>query len=259
MQFDRRPALSLPRWRALALPLVTLLFSWAAPSQSHPADISHLKVKVEPRRIEFRVTFNLHTLQQFLRIDADKNGKLSKRELSAAEAPLRDYLGSHVLVTINGADSNLGEPRRMERMWLDDDGEIAAGEIAAGDYPQRFVDFTFIKFSQPLVEELWVGFKIFEDAGALHVVQAIFEQDGKPAEISFTRDEPEYAWVTDFADTAATSPEPAAAMGADPTSTKSSVHPVALVTGILALTFTWLLLRKVNRISRGGFRIGPRE
>lgn len=223
---------------------------------AHPADISHLKVKVEPQRIEFRLTFNLYTLQQFHRLDSDNDGKITKQELDAGELPLRDYLAKHVLITINGEDSDLGAARQMERMWPADS---AGSDVAASDFPQRFVDFTFVKDVVPVVETVWIGFNIFKETGELHVVQAVFEQDGRPAEVTFSLYEPEYLWDTGFPEPQNAPVEPAPPPESAAPVEKRGISTLVIVIGLLAIIGTWLLLRKVRRIARGSFYIGPRE
>ena len=127
----------------------------------------------------------------------------------------------------------------------------------AADYGQRFVDFSFLKTTEQTIEKLWVGFNIFKETGELHVVQAAFEQDGKPEEVSFSRNEPEYLWETDFEEVEKPVAETVAASDVEASPKSRGVHPAVLVIGLIAIGGTWMLLRKVNKISRGGFRIGP--
>lgn len=246
-------------WPA-ALLFVIFHSSFVIPVKGHPADNSQARIKVEPQHLEFRLTFNLYSLQQFHRLDIDGDGRITKQELDAAEPVLREYLKKHVLVTINGQDSDLGEARSMARMWP---AESAGADIPVPDYGQRFVDFTFEKNVTPLVETVWLGFDIFKETGDLHVVHGAFEQDGKPEEVTFDRSEPEYLWDTGFdasrgAEHAATN----AATGDTDPQTAAKSHGLNLwVVAIFAIaaTATLLLLRKVKRISRGSFCIGPRE
>lgn len=241
-------------WCALAARFAIVGMAFVGPASAHPADISHLKVKVEPRRLELRLTFNLYTLQQFHPLDKDGDGRISKPELDSAENPLRAYLGEHVLITINGEDATLGEARRMERLWP---VESVGGDVAAPDYAQRFVDFSFVHSSPTVIQDVWIGFSIFKETGELHVVQAVFEQGGKPAEVSFSQSEPDYTWETGFPqapETPLVAP-PSVTEAVEPKQHEN--RPLVIVVGIAALVGTCLLLGKVRRISRGAFRIGP--
>lgn len=244
----RRPR----EWVAAAF--VILHFAFAISSSAHPADNSQARFKVEPQRVEFRLTFNLYTLQQFHLLDTNEDGKITRQELDVAETALRDYLREHVLVTINEEDADLGTPSRMERMWPE---QSAGGDVMAADYGQRFVDFSFVKTTEQTIEKLWIGFNIFKETGELHMVQAAFEQDGKPEEVSFSRNEPEYLWETDFEEIEKPVAETVVASDVEAVPKSRGIHPAVLVIGLIAIGGTWMLLRKVNKISRGGFRIGP--
>jgi len=81
----------LPRLREVAAmmrPIVLfalLSFSLLQSAQAHLADESSLRVKIEPHRLETRLTFNLFTLTRFVKIDSDGDTKISLAELTAAE------------------------------------------------------------------------------------------------------------------------------------------------------------------------------
>lgn len=236
---------------------IVILHSTFFICSAHPADNSQARFKVDPRRVEFRLTFNLYTLQQFHKLDVNDDGSISKKELDEAEKPLREYLLKHILVTINGDDTDLGEARRMDRMWPE---QSIGSDVLAADYGQRFVDFVFTREWKATVETVWVGYDIFKETGDLHMVQAVFEQDGKPTEVSFSKNEPEYEWATDFADSPAaklTDKQPVPEV--DAAKKGSRVHPLVIIVGIVTVSGTLLLLGKVRRISRGGFRIPYRE
>ena len=237
--------------------LFLLTFVVGTSGFAHPADNSQARFKVEPRRVEFRLTFNLYTLQQFHRLDIDGDGTITKKELDSAEKPLREYLLKHILITINGDDTDLGEARPMERMWP----EVSIGpDVLAADYGQRFVDFVFVREWKATIESVWIGYDIFKETGDLHAIQAVFEQDGMPTEVLFSKNEPEYEWATDFAD-APSSNEGDKQSSQQSASAKKGggVHPIAITLGVVALICTLLLLGKVRRISRGGFRVPYRE
>lgn len=245
------------RAAALFRAFVILHSSFAIPTSAHPADNSQARFKIEPRRVETRLTINLYTLQQFRKLDVNDDGSISKKELDDAEKSLREYLLKHILVTINGDDTDLGEARHMERMWPE---QSLGTDVLAADYGQRFVDFVFVRDWKATIESVWIGYDIFKETGDLHAIQAVFEQDGVPTEVSFSKSEPEYEWATDFADAPASKPS-AAQPAPEASASKSGggAHPVAIALGVVALIATLLLLGKVRRISRGGFRIPYRE
>ncbi len=109
------------------------------------------------------------------------------------------------------------------------------------------------------IESVWIGYDIFKETGDLHMVQAVFEQDGVPTEVSFSKNEPEYEWAR----TSPTRHLPNKATGSLHrkrfAKDRRRLHPVVITVGVVALIGTFLLLGKVRRISRGGFRIPYRE
>lgn len=230
--------------------------SFAIPISAHPADNSQARFKIEPRRVETRLTLNLYTLQQFHKLDVNDDGSISKKELDDAEQALRAYLLKHILITINGDDTDLGEARHMSRMWPE---QSVGPDVSAADYGARFVDFVFVREWKATISTVWIGYDIFKETGDLHAIQGVFEQDGARTEVAFSKSEPEYEWVTDFTDTKQKKEVvPMKAAAAEPAAAKAwrGPHPFVIVSGIIAVIGTWMLLRKVNQISRGGFRIG---
>ena len=242
--------------RFSALAFVILHSSFPISSAAHPADNSQARFKIEPRRVETRLTLNLYTLQQFHKLDANDDGTISKKELDDAEQALRAYLVKHVLITIDGDDTDLGEARRMVRMWP----EVSTGpDVVAADYGLRFVDFVFVREWKATIDTVWIGYDIFKETGDLHAIQGVFEQDGARTDVAFSKSEPEYEWATDFTDTKQKKDKPAATpQSVEPTTvpTRHGPHPLVIIVALVVAIGTWMLLRKVNRISRGAFRIG---
>lgn len=237
------------------LSLLLLQSSFAVPTTAHPADNSQARFKIEPRRVETRLTINLYTLQQFRRLDVGNDGSISKKELDDAEQALRDYLLKHVLISINGGQTDLGEPRHMTRMWPE---QSIGPDVAAADYAQRFVDFIFVREWNATINTVQVRYDIFKEAGDLHTIQGVFEQDGARASVAFSKGEPDYEWVTDFTDTKSKERPDKEPLITEPVVAESrrGPHPLVIVVALIVVIGTWMLLRKVNRISRGGFRIG---
>lgn len=217
--------------------LHSLLVIRKAPA--HPADVSQLRVKVAPQRLEFRLTLNLFCLREIVEIDRDSNGAISRKEIEISEPVIRDFLVKNVLVAINDADSDLGEPRPCECLWPNS-GEV---EIGPPDFPQRFVDFVFVKPWQPVIEDVWIGFNIFELLGEQHTVQAVFEQDGGLHEVGFSLFEPEYLYDTGYMKDAiqpAASTEPAGGEFTTGPATFPAKWPVTIA---LAALFAGIVIR----------------
>ena len=167
---------------------------------SHPSDVSHLRVKLDHQRVEFRLTFNLLTLSRMVVIDGDHDQRITPQEIAKAMPVVVAWLKKRVLINVNGADADLGDFQRYECVWPNSD-EVAVTDQEAS---QRFVDIHFVKAWPKGVQEVWTGFQIFTEVGDQHTVQAIYQQEGQPdLPVDFTQFEPEYLYDTGWASTGA--------------------------------------------------------
>lgn len=160
---------------------------------AHPADISQLRVRVEHDRVEFRFSINIATIARVVTIDANQDNHVSYAEITAAVPALRDYLAQSALVTINDEDASLGEFVKHECVWPNAETTM----ITPQDAGQRFVDFNFTMRWPKGVQEVWLGFKVFERFGDLHVIQCIYQQPGEhDTPVDFSANEPDYLYDT---------------------------------------------------------------
>jgi hypothetical protein len=177
---------------------VLLSISLRQAAHAHVADESSLRIKIEPHRLETRLTFNLFTLTRFVKIDSDGDTKISMAELTAAQPGIVDYLNRHVLLEINQQKTNLGTQARFEWLWPD---AMKSPPMTDLEYAMRNVDVTFThEFKDRLVENLWLAFAIFEQTGPLQTIIGSFEQEGQVTEMPFSAQEPDFLYVTSFAD-----------------------------------------------------------
>jgi len=164
----------------------------------HPADQSEMRVRPSPHRLEIRLTFNILTLTRFVRIDADGDAKISMAELKAAQAGIRDYLNKHVLIEINQQEAALGSNVRFDSLWPNPE---KTEPMTEAEYAARNVDVTFVlPVEGRLLEDFWLGFEIFEQAGPMQTIRGLYEQDGQITEVPFSVQEAEYTYDTGFAD-----------------------------------------------------------
>ncbi|MDZ4289045.1 MAG: hypothetical protein U0984_13845, partial [Prosthecobacter sp.] len=170
---------------------------------AHPADISYLRVKVERQRLEMRFTFNLLTLTRFVAVDGNDDKRIDKAELDAAEPALRRYLAEHIRVRINDQVATLGTPSPLVCLWPSPDTPPQAVEA---DYGQRHVDFVFAQEVKPFLEDVWLGFEIWQQTGPLGTVEATYEQEQMRTQVPFSQGEPDYLHDTGF--TAEVAPPP---------------------------------------------------
>lgn len=206
-----------------------LLWGLSLTAFAHPADISYLRVKLERQRLELRFTFNLLTLTRFIAIDGNHDRRIDKAELDVAESALRRYLSSHIQVRINDQPSTLGTPSPLACLWPSPEGPPQAAEA---DYGQRYVDFLFVQEVKPMLEDVWLGFDIWQQTGPLGAIEATYEQGQTQTKVSFSENEPDYLHDTGFS--AEPVPTPAAPVRAPATPARSFILPAMIILGLLA-------------------------
>jgi hypothetical protein len=163
---------------------------------AHPADVSQLRVHVEHERIEFRFTINVAAISRVVRIDSNHDNQITFSEITAAVPIMRDFLTRTTLVTINNESANLGDFVKNECFWPHPE----TSTITPQEEGTRFVDFNFTKPWPKGVEDVWLGFKVFEQLGDLHVIQCLYQQPGQhDTPVDFTATEPEYLYDTGWA------------------------------------------------------------
>jgi hypothetical protein len=180
---------------AKQLGIAALAFLLAATAAAHPADISYLRVKTERRKLELRFTFNLLMLTRLVRVDANDDRRIDKAELDAAHLALRRYLAEHIQVRINAQPAVLGEAAPLACLWPSPDTPHQAVEE---EWPQRHVDLVFTQQVRPVLEDVWLGFEIWEQTGPLGTVEATYEQDQTRTHVPFSPNEPDYLYDTGY-------------------------------------------------------------
>jgi len=166
---------------------------WTSTLCAHPADVSQLRVHVEHERIEFRFTINVAAISRVVRIDSNHDNQITFSEITAAVPIMRDFLTRTTLVTINNESANLGDFVKNECFWPHPE----TSTITPQEEGTRFVDFNFTKPWPKGVEDVWLGFKVFEQLGDLHIIQCIFQQPNEhDTPVDFNATEPEYLYDT---------------------------------------------------------------
>ncbi|OYW75204.1 MAG: hypothetical protein B7Z37_14355 [Verrucomicrobia bacterium 12-59-8] len=182
----------------MPLAVVILSFGIRHAALAHPADQSEMRVRPKPHQLEIRLTFNILTLTRFTGIDTDGDAKISMAELTAAQPRLGTYLNQHIHVEINQKKAFLGSGVRFEPIWPDAAQTPPMAEI---EYAARNVDVTFVQTIEgKVLEDFWLGFEIFEQTGPMQTIHAVYEQDGRIEDVSFSVQEPEYLYDTGYAD-----------------------------------------------------------
>ena len=179
----------------LSFLLVLLL---AGSASAHPADTSQMRVQVGRGKVGFRLTMNVLTLCRIAVLDADHDRRITPQEIAKAVPVIEAYLKKKVLITVNDADADLGDFQRYECVWPNS----ATGAVTDQEASQRYVDFDFVTPWPSGVHEVWLGFQIFGEVGDQHVVNTIYQQEGKPdLPVDFSQAEPDYLYDAEWTGT----------------------------------------------------------
>lgn len=163
---------------------------------AHAVDVSQLRIKIAEHQVSLRFTLNVLALDRIVPLDTNKDEQYSPTELDAALPKIAAYLEEKTQVSINDNDTKIGALEKSERVWP----RSESTSVAFAEAGQRFVDLHFSIASEPLIEDLWLGFEVFARLGDQHTIQAIYEQTGQPQlPVEFSQFEPEYLYDTGFA------------------------------------------------------------
>lgn len=204
---------------------------------AHASDVSQLRIKIAEHQVAFRFTLNVMALDRIVPLDTNNDGQYSPRELDAAMPKITAYLEDKTQVSVNDKDAKLGPLLNSERVWPHSNST----SVAVAEAGQRFVDLNYRIASDPLIEDIWLGFEVFARLGDQHTLQALFEQAGQPQlPVEFSQFEPEYFYDTGFAQ------EATKETSSPPISTLSLVQweLAALALGCVATLLLVLRLRK---------------
>jgi hypothetical protein len=185
-----------------ALPGVAALALWllsALPAFAHNPDTSYARIAIAEDRVALRLTYDLFTLAKIADVDADRDQRITRDELTHAAPEIERFLRSRVHLELDGKSSALGEAAAPE--WPRE----APDAIAAADWHSAAALIAF-PFSQRLAQparDVTIIFQFFDVFGARHTVLGAFEYGGGTEEVIFTEEEPDYLFDTSAADAAA--------------------------------------------------------
>jgi len=162
----------------------------APPARAHSPDTSYLRCTVAPHELGLRFTFDLATLHQIVRPDADGDGEVTRAEMDAVTPEIFEYLESSVQLEVNGEPVKLGE--RAGLGWPAEGGDA----IVEKDYHTQLLHFAFRRPSKPMIEDIYMCQNVFEELGDRHRIIQDIEQDGRHHEVIYTMFEPDYLYDT---------------------------------------------------------------
>lgn len=180
------------RFRLRPVLLALTLLAAATAARAHNPDTSYAAVTITGDAVSFRLTYDLFTLQKVAPLDTDRDGRITREELTQGLPAIEAFIRGHVAVAINEEDADLGEPTGL--VWPPEAGPA----IAEADYhtANGLIHFTFHRRVPEPCESLLLTFRFAPPLGERHTVLGSFTCGSDQLEATFTRFEPDYEYVT---------------------------------------------------------------
>jgi hypothetical protein len=161
---------------------------------AHNPDTSYARIVIGTNEVAFRFTYDVFTLLKIAPLDADNDRQVSRDELTRGLPAIHDFLRKHIVVEINEEETGFGGP--LNFVWPPDAGDA----IAEPDYhaAASLIHFNFRLAVGDTPENVLITFGFFNALGERHTVLGVFDHQGRPHEVTFTRFEPDYDYVTGY-------------------------------------------------------------
>lgn len=174
----------------------TLLPALAVLLLGHNPDTSYAEVRIGSDKVETRLTYDIFTLQLIEPLDDNRDGSLSRAELTSHLPRIEKFLREHTWLTINSDDETeeLGEATGF--VWPSDIGD----SIPAADFHSAngLIHFNFVRRVEEMPEQVALTFGFFGQFGDRHTVLGVFKYDTQVYELTFSRYEPDFTYVTGY-------------------------------------------------------------
>ena len=178
--------------RPFALGAACLLAPLVA--RAHNPDTSYARVTLGEHEVTFRFTYDLFTLEKIAALDTDHDGRTTRAELQRGLPAIYAFLRRHIAVDLNDEAADFGAPAGF--VWPPDAGDA----IAAPDYhtANGLVHFDFVRPVTDTPENIVLAFRFIPPLSERHTVLGSFLYLGATHEVTFTRFEPDYDYVTGY-------------------------------------------------------------
>jgi hydrogenase/urease accessory protein HupE len=176
----------------LALLAVVLLAPLVA--RAHNPDTSYARVTLGAHEVRFRFTYDLFTLQKVVALDTNRDGRTTRAELQRGLPAIDAFLRRHIAVDLDEASAGFGTPAGF--VWPPDSGDA----IAEADYhtANGLIHFDFVHPVADTPENIVLAFRFIAPLSERHTVLGSFLYAGATHEVTFTRFEPDYDYVTGY-------------------------------------------------------------
>ena len=163
-------------------------------ARAHNPDTSYARVVISEREVAFRFTYDLFTLQKIAALDADRDGRISRAELTRGLPAIHAFLKKHIAVDIDDEAADFGAPTGF--VWPPGAGDT----ITEADYhtASGLIHFNFRRAVDDTPENILLAFRWIAPLSERHVVLGSFDHGDTKHEVTFTRFEPDYDYVTGY-------------------------------------------------------------
>ena len=177
-----------PFWLWAALLLAPLA------ARAHNPDTSYARVTLGEHEVHFRFTYDLFTLQKIVSLDVDRDGRTTRAELQRGLPEIHTFLRRHIAVDLDDTSADFGTPTGF--VWPPDSGDA----IAEADYhtANGLIHFDFVRPVADTPENIVLAFRFIAPLSERHTVLGAFLCGGATHEVTFTRFEPDYDYVTGY-------------------------------------------------------------
>lgn len=180
-----RPAFTWPAF-------VSIFVFCCAAAWAHTPDTSYCKIAIGREEVTFTFTYDLVTLSRITPLDANLDARITAAEMLAAVPAIDGFLRKTIYLELNERDAIFGPLRAPE--WPAD----AGAAIAAADFGQRLMSFTYHNSVLHAPDAVAVTFDFFHLLGERHTVLGNFAWNGQENPVNFTRFEPDYLFDTGY-------------------------------------------------------------
>jgi hydrogenase/urease accessory protein HupE len=180
----------------------------------HNPDTSYARIDISRGKIETKLTYDVFTLLSIVPLDDNRDGQVSKAELTAHLPQIEKFLDEQIDLVVNEDAEGETLGRLTGFVWPPEAGEA----IPEADYHSQngLIHFRFVRETAEVPQSVAIWFDFFETFGERHSVIGAFALEGAEDEVLFTKYEPEFTYATGWQDsplsvgstTAAAQPSP---------------------------------------------------
>src|SRR5262249_53584105 len=172
---------------------------WLLPALAllaHNPDTSYVRIRIDPDKVETRLTYDVFTLLKITPLDDNGDGQLQRSELAAHAPRIAEFLRSKVGLAVSEEDESADLGQFTGFLWPPDVGEAIAGVDFHS--ANELIHFDFLRETSEPPVVVAIAFGFFDVFTSRHTVLGVFECQGEKYETTFTNLEDSLEYDTGF-------------------------------------------------------------